>query len=62
LTLLYPLKNGTWAQENAAGDPEGSYAVFTEPTSAVFGRGVNEKFLYVPTEGGQVVRVDTSGK
>jgi sugar lactone lactonase YvrE len=62
LTLLYPLKNGTWAQENAAGDPEGSYAVFTEPTSAVFGRGVNEKILYVPTEGGQVVSVDTCGK
>ncbi|KAJ7909662.1 hypothetical protein B0H13DRAFT_2013814 [Mycena leptocephala] len=48
------------AWENAAGDPEGSYAVFTEPTSAVFGRGVNEKILYVPTEGGQVVSVDTS--
>ncbi|KAJ7676358.1 hypothetical protein B0H17DRAFT_1334482 [Mycena rosella] len=60
LTLLYPLTNGTWAQENAAGDPEGSYAVFMEPTSAAFGRGVNEKILYVTTEGGQVVGVDTS--
>ncbi|KAJ7829372.1 hypothetical protein B0H14DRAFT_3143954 [Mycena olivaceomarginata] len=62
LTLLYPLTNGTWAQENAAGDPEGSSAVFMEPTSAAFGRGVNKKILYVTTEGGQVVSVDTSGK
>ncbi|KAJ7337515.1 hypothetical protein DFH08DRAFT_783889 [Mycena albidolilacea] len=62
LTLLYPLTNGTWAQENAAGDPEGSYAVFMEPTSATFGRGVNKKILYVTTEGGQVVSVDASGK
>ncbi|KAJ7121376.1 hypothetical protein C8R44DRAFT_876779 [Mycena epipterygia] len=62
LTLLYPLANETWAQENAAGDPEGSYAVFTEPTSAAFGCGVNQKILYVTTGGGQVVSVDTSGK
>jgi hypothetical protein len=62
LTLLYRLTNGTWAQENAAGDPEGSYAVFIDPTSAAFGRGVDEKNLYVTTKGGQVVSVDTSGK
>ncbi|KAJ7708542.1 hypothetical protein B0H14DRAFT_3024100 [Mycena olivaceomarginata] len=49
LTLLYPLTNGT-------------SAVFMEPTSAAFGRGVNKKILYVTTEGGQVVSVDTSGK
>ncbi|KAJ7089085.1 hypothetical protein C8R44DRAFT_648973 [Mycena epipterygia] len=61
LTLFYPLKNERWTQENAAGDPEGSHAVFTEPTSAAFGRGVNGKTLYVTTGGGQVVSVDTSG-
>ncbi|KAJ7760085.1 hypothetical protein DFH07DRAFT_713084, partial [Mycena maculata] len=53
LTLLYPLANGTWTQENAAGDPEGSYAVFTEPTSAVFGAGGEVHILYVTTEAGQ---------
>ncbi|KAJ7478396.1 hypothetical protein FB451DRAFT_1241923 [Mycena latifolia] len=62
LTLLFPLANGTWAQENAAGDPAGSYAVFTEPTLAAFGRAEGEeKMLYVVTGGGQVVRVDTAG-
>ncbi|KAJ7089086.1 hypothetical protein C8R44DRAFT_892467 [Mycena epipterygia] len=54
LTLFSPRANGTWAQENAAGDPEGSHAVFTEPTAAAFGRGVNETTLYVTTEGGQI--------
>ncbi|KAJ7051033.1 hypothetical protein C8F01DRAFT_1176402 [Mycena amicta] len=58
LSLFTPQKNGSWVQENAAGDPEGSYAVFVEPTSAAFGRGLGtgmeEKTkLYVVTEGGQ---------
>ncbi|KAJ7052996.1 hypothetical protein C8F01DRAFT_1032626, partial [Mycena amicta] len=54
LALFTPQKNGSWVQENAAGDPEGSYAVFVEPTSAAFGRGFGmEKMLYVVTEGGQ---------
>ncbi|KAJ7051041.1 hypothetical protein C8F01DRAFT_1176411 [Mycena amicta] len=56
LSLFTPQKNGSWVQENAAGDPEGSYAVFVEPTSAAFGRGGlgMEKTLYVVTEGGQI--------
>ncbi|KAJ7053025.1 hypothetical protein C8F01DRAFT_1168679 [Mycena amicta] len=57
-------ENGTqsWVQENAAGDPEGSYAVFVEPTAAAFGRGdglgmEEEKTkLYVVTEGKAVAR------
>ncbi|KAJ7668172.1 hypothetical protein B0H17DRAFT_950057 [Mycena rosella] len=59
LTLYSSLANGTWTQETAAGDPEGNYAVFTEPTSAAFGRGGCEKILYVTTGGGQIVSVDT---
>ncbi|KAJ7053014.1 hypothetical protein C8F01DRAFT_1168645 [Mycena amicta] len=55
LALFTPHKNGSWpwVQENAAGDPEGNYAVFVEPTSAAFGRGGlgMEKTLYVVTEG-----------
>ncbi|KAJ7051058.1 hypothetical protein C8F01DRAFT_1176449 [Mycena amicta] len=57
LALFTPQKNGSWpwVQENAAGDPEGSYAVFVEPTSAAFGRGFGmEETLYVVTEGGQI--------
>ncbi|KAJ7716913.1 hypothetical protein DFH07DRAFT_1068294 [Mycena maculata] len=63
LTLLYPLGNGTWAEETAAGDPAGNYTVFIEPTSAAFGRGssAEEDTLYVVTAGGQVVGVNTSG-
>ncbi|KAJ6549699.1 hypothetical protein B0H19DRAFT_1073623 [Mycena capillaripes] len=36
LALVFPLGNGTWAQENAAGDPQGSHAVFNEPKSAAW--------------------------
>ncbi|KAJ7780078.1 hypothetical protein DFH07DRAFT_730119 [Mycena maculata] len=65
LTLFYPLPKGTWVQQNAAGDPEGGTVtgVFNGPTSAAFGRGSigEEEMLYVTTEGGQVVHVDTSG-
>ncbi|KAJ7061447.1 hypothetical protein C8F01DRAFT_1289154 [Mycena amicta] len=65
LALFTPQKNGSWVQENAAGDPdsEGSDAVFVEPTAAVFGRGVGmEETLYVTTAGGQIVLVDTGGE
>ncbi|KAJ7053024.1 hypothetical protein C8F01DRAFT_997307 [Mycena amicta] len=66
LALFTPQKNGSWVQENAAGDPQGSDAVFVEPTAAAFGRGGGivgkgkewEK-LYVTTAGGQIVVVDT---
>ncbi|KAJ7051032.1 hypothetical protein C8F01DRAFT_671023 [Mycena amicta] len=62
LALFTPQKNGSWVQENAAGDPEGSDAVFVEPTAAAFGRGggvVGKEKLYVTTAGGQIVVVDT---
>ncbi|KAJ7051040.1 hypothetical protein C8F01DRAFT_1222234 [Mycena amicta] len=63
LALFTPQKNGSWVQENAAGDPEGSYAVFVEPTAAAFGRGVGmEETLYVTTAGGQIVVVDTGSQ
>ncbi|KAJ7448511.1 hypothetical protein FB451DRAFT_1411256 [Mycena latifolia] len=60
LTLLFPCANGTWGQENAAGDPAGNSAVFTDPTSAAFGRREGqEKIMYVTMRVGEVVRVDT---
>ncbi|KAJ7078036.1 hypothetical protein B0H15DRAFT_861016 [Mycena belliarum] len=61
LTLFTPHANGTWSQENAAGDPAGGKSVFAQPTSAAFGRKGKKdgRNLYVVTHGGQLVRVDT---
>ncbi|KAJ7096010.1 hypothetical protein C8R43DRAFT_860323, partial [Mycena crocata] len=51
--LIYPGRNGTFAQKSVAGDASGSSGVFKAPTSAAFGRGdrENERILYVTTEG-----------
>ncbi|KAJ7466497.1 hypothetical protein FB451DRAFT_1000092, partial [Mycena latifolia] len=53
LTLVFPQANATWGQEVAVGDTDGSDSVFTEPTSAAFGRVENkeDKILYVTTSG-----------
>ncbi|KAJ7440147.1 hypothetical protein FB451DRAFT_140849 [Mycena latifolia] len=61
LSLLFPERNGSWSQLNAAGNPGGLPSVLIQPTSAAFGRGDlrQTKMLYVTTGGGQVVEVNT---
>ncbi|KAJ7018811.1 hypothetical protein C8F04DRAFT_1277127 [Mycena alexandri] len=65
LTLLSPPgglnHTGTWSQVTVAGNAEGTDAGLNQPTSAAFGRGdvVQEQILYVTTEAGQLVAVDT---
>jgi hypothetical protein len=61
LTLFFPLpqENGMFGQLNALGNP----VEFDSPTSAAFGRGrvSQQHTLYVTTQAGQLIAVDTAG-